>query len=202
MQTLFLTAVLVLLRLAGPLPIGTHLRLPMLPSRAGRQQGKAGIQCLTMPIFGHPRGPMPAKGAPQPQSDSTTAFPPRPRIVSEALTSSSLSFSFGLQKQGTIAPRFPWEQPPPYLRITTCKVLQASAGRAAECILSHAGHFISRVCPSLGVRLTPLPFIASPSMLPSVTPTGASQGQSCGRFPPPGLLLLPILPLVKHVNIV
>lgn len=65
--------------------------------------------------------------------------------------------------------------------------------------------FLPRVCPSLGARLTPLPFIASPFTLLSVTPTRqapVSPGQPEGRILPTSLSLhLPPLPLVTHANI-
>lgn len=58
--------------------------------------------------------------------------------------------------------------------------------------------FNPRVCPSLGARLTPLPFIASPFMLPSVTPTGTNTKASLKAEIPPRSLSVPLLPRASH----
>lgn len=127
---------------------------PMLPSRAGRQQGKSRY------LVPH-NGPVQAKGALQPPSDSITAFPARP---SSCLGSNSLLVNSSCQTQGTTAPRCrrggpPWSH---YLLSHT-----KSSQRWEYSTPCPTPGIIQRVCPSLGARLTPLPVIASPFTLAS-----------------------------------
>lgn len=181
----------------------------MLPSNAGRRQGEAGILCLTMLMLDPPRGPTQAKGA----------------FISLSQTRSRHSH-LGLELSRKQLP-----PPPPRLQLTEARddgaripsrttnhhlwnyYLLSHIERSQRCeyylgpIPHHVPRriFLPRVCPSLGARLTPLPFIASPFTLLSVTPTRqapVSPGQPEGRILPTSLSLhLPPLPLVTHANI-
>lgn len=161
------------LRLDGPPCLSVlTLHSPMLPSNAGRRQGKAGILCLTMLVHVRPSAwPNASQGSfHQPQSDSITAFPARPRTVSEAAASPSTSAgrSKGPRRQD------PRRGPHSPLELSFCCRTSSARRQTWEILLHHVPRriFLPRVCPSLGARLTPLPFIASPFTLLSVTPTG------------------------------
>lgn len=144
------------LRLDGPPCLSVlTLHWPMSPSRAGRQQGQAGILCLTSPCSCSTVrvAPMQAKGAPQPQSDSITAFP---SSASNCLgsqlppPSTSADRSKGRRRQDPLedSPPSPWNH---YLYCRT-----SSARRDGILHPVPRRIFKPLVCPSLGARLTPV----------------------------------------------
>lgn len=164
----------------------------MLPSRAGRQQGKAGILCLTMLEFGHPRG------RPSQPRELLSLSQTRSRHSQLGLELSRMQLSpppmllpqLQLAEARDDSVKIPLMTTTLELSLTPyCPVaIQRSLRKKPSYILSHAGHLSQGFALASGLVSPRLPFIALSLHVGIRQPDRLQPGQSGGPNPSSGLL--------------